>query len=114
MTFLTSLGVTEILCSFGLVIEGKIGKKIPESSRLEFLENFSGNNFALSDAEDNTSRPLNRGGKQIYFFENTISNSPKVLRAKFLESDGLFSFISMCKFRSFKNLFATVTSLSEL
>ena len=31
-----------------------------ESSRLEFLEKFSANNFALSDAEDNTSRPLNR------------------------------------------------------
>ena len=35
---------------------------IPESSRLEFLEKFSANNFALSDAEDNTSKPLNRGG----------------------------------------------------
>ena len=35
--------------------------KIPESSRLEFQEKFSGNNFALSDAKDNTSRPLNRG-----------------------------------------------------
>ena len=35
--------------------------EIPESSRLEFLEKFSANNFALSDAEDNTSRPLNRG-----------------------------------------------------
>ena len=32
------------------------------SSRLEFLEKFSVNNFALSDAEDNTSGPLNRGG----------------------------------------------------
>ena len=42
--------------------EGKTGKEIPESSRFEFLEKFSGNNFALSDAEDNTSRPLNRGG----------------------------------------------------
>ena len=31
---------------------------MPESSRIEFLENFSGNNFALSDAEDNTSGPL--------------------------------------------------------
>ena len=31
------------------------GKKIPESSRLEFLEKFSPNDFALSDAEDNTS-----------------------------------------------------------
>ena len=28
----------------------------------EFLEKFSANNFALSGAEDNTSRPLNRGG----------------------------------------------------
>ena len=61
MTFLTILGVTEI-CSFRLVLEGKTGKVIPESSRLEFLEKFSANNFALSDAEDNTSEPLNRGG----------------------------------------------------
>ena len=59
MIFLTILEVTEILCSFKL---GKTGKEIPESSRLEFLENFSANNFALSDAEDNTSDPLNRGG----------------------------------------------------
>ena len=62
MTFLTILGVTEILFSFRLVPEGKTGKEIPESSRLEFLEKFSANNFALSDAEDNTSGPLNRGG----------------------------------------------------
>ena len=61
MTFLTILGVTEILCSFKLVLEGKTGKETPESSRLEFLEKFSANNFALSDAEDNTSRPLTRG-----------------------------------------------------
>ena len=62
MTFLTILGVTEILCSFRLVPEGKTGKEIPESSRLEFLEKFSGNNFILSDREDNTTGPLNRGG----------------------------------------------------
>ena len=61
MTFLTILGVTEILCSFKLVLEGKTGKKISESSRLEFLEKFSVSNFALSDAEDNTSGSLNRG-----------------------------------------------------
>ena len=60
-TFLTILGVTEI-CSFKLVLEGKTGKEIPESSRLEFIEKFSANNFTLSDAEDNTSSPLNRGG----------------------------------------------------
>ena len=62
MTFLTILGVMEILCSFRLVLEGKTGKEIPESSRLEFLEKFLANNFSLSDAEDNTSGPLSRGG----------------------------------------------------
>ena len=56
------MGVTEILCSFRLVLEGKTGKEIPGSSRLEFLGKFSANNFALSDAEDNTSRLLNWGG----------------------------------------------------
>ena len=61
MTFLTILGVIEILCSFRLVIEGKTGKEKPQSSRLEFLEKILANNFALSDAEDNTSGPLNRG-----------------------------------------------------
>ena len=53
MTFLTILGVTEILCSSRLVLEKKTGKEIPESSRLEFLE-FAANYFALSDGEDST------------------------------------------------------------
>ena len=39
-----------------------MGKELPESSRLEFLEKFLANNFALLDAEDNTSRLLNGGG----------------------------------------------------
>ena len=62
MTFLTILGVMEILCSFRLVIEGKTDKEIPESLRLEVLEKFLANTFSLSDAEDNTLGPLNRGG----------------------------------------------------
>ena len=62
MTFLTVLGVRKILCSFRVVLEGKTGQEIPESSKLEFLEKFSANNFALSDAEDNISGLLNRGG----------------------------------------------------
>ena len=62
MTFLTILGVTEILYSFRLAPEENMGKEIPESSRLEFLEKIFANNFALIDAEDNTSRPLNRIG----------------------------------------------------
>ena len=52
----------EILCSLRIVLEGKTAKEIPKSSRFEFSEKFLGNNFALSDAEDNSSGPLNRGG----------------------------------------------------
>ena len=48
------------------------------------------------------------------FVENTISNWPKVTRAKFLGSNGPFCFISICKFGSFKNCFARITNLSEL
>ena len=48
MTFLTILGVTNMLCSFRLVLEGKMGEGIPKSSRLEFFEKFLANNFALS------------------------------------------------------------------
>ena len=62
MNFLTILGVTEILCSFKLFLKEKTGKEVPKSSRLEFLEKFSVNNFALLDTEDNTSGPFDRGG----------------------------------------------------
>ena len=37
MTFLTTLGGMEILRSFRLVLEGKTGKEIPESVRVEFF-----------------------------------------------------------------------------
>ena len=56
------MGVTEILYSFRLVLEEKAGTEIPESSILEFLEKFSASNFA--EAENNTSSPINRGGKK--------------------------------------------------
>ena len=57
----------EMLYSFWLVLEGKTGKEMPESSRFwssyqEFLEKFIENNFALPGAEDNTSSRLNRRG----------------------------------------------------
>ena len=54
MTFLTISGVTGILCSFRLVLEGKTGKEIPESSKVELFEKFLTYNLALSDAEGNT------------------------------------------------------------
>ena len=62
MTFLTILAVTFLVITARLVLERKTGKEIPKSSGLEFLEKFSANNFTLSDAEDNTSGLLNRGG----------------------------------------------------
>ena len=40
LTFIIILGVTEILRSFKLVLEGKTGKVTPELSSLVFLENF--------------------------------------------------------------------------
>ena len=70
---------------------GEIGKEIPESLRLEFLEKFLANNFALLDAEGNTSGPLNRGG---------IADLP-LLR----------TLLAICQ-NSF--VFVIITSLSEL
>ena len=54
LTFLTILGVTKTLCSFRLVLEEKTGKEITESSKLEFLERISSNDFSVSNAEGNT------------------------------------------------------------
>ena len=45
-------------------ISSRTGKEMPESLRLEFIEKFSGNNFALSDVQDNTSGPLRREGTE--------------------------------------------------
>ena len=47
---------------------------------------------------------FNRRKKQhLWDVENNISDLPKVPRAKFLESDRFFRFISKIKFGSFKN-----------
>ena len=54
MSFLTILAVIEKLCRFRLVVVGKTGKEIRKSSRVEFLEKFLANNFALSEAEDHS------------------------------------------------------------
>ena len=114
MALLTILGVLEILCSFRLVLEGKIAKEIPESSRLKFLEKFSANNFALSDAEDSTSGLLNRGGiVDLPLLRTLLAIHQKSRESSFWEViDSCF--ISICKFGSFKNPSATITSLSEL
>ena len=46
--------VTEILCSFRLVLEGKTGKGM--DIKIRVLRK------VLLDADDNTSKPMNRGG----------------------------------------------------
>ena len=84
MTFLTILGVTDILYSFRLILEGETGKEISESSRLKFLEEFSANNYA--DAEENTSGPLNRGGiTDLSLLRTLFTICPKLLEPSFWE-----------------------------
>ena len=114
MTFLTILGVTEILCSFKLVLEGKTGKEIPESSRLEFLEKFSVNNFALSDAEDNTSGPLNRAGiiANLPLLRTLLTIRQKSREPSFWEVMDCFVLLAYASLAASRTLFNA--SLSEL
>ena len=108
MTFQTILGVTEILlCSFRLVAERKTGKKIPaESSRLEFLEKFSANNFTLSDAEDNTSGWLNRGGiADLPLLRTLYAICQKSREPSFWEVIDTFVFISIWPWTQSKLLY---------
>ena len=82
---------------------------MPKSSRLELLEKFLANNFVLSDAEDNTSRPMHRGG----IADLPLLGTLLPIRQKSLEPS-LFFFISISKFGSFKNPFATINRLFKL
>ena len=109
MTFLTILEGMEILFSFRLVLEGKAGKEIPEASRLELLEKYLANNFVLSDAEENIPRLLYRGVKA----DLPLAVCQKSRKPKVWEVIDFHCFSSICKFGSFQNLFATVTSLTE-
>ena len=93
---------------------GKRDNEIPESSRLDFLEKFSANHFTWSDAEGKTSKPLNRGGiADLSLLRTLLAIRQKSQEPSFWEvMDPCF--ISICKFGSFKNPFAMITSLSEL
>ena len=107
MTFPTNLEVTEILCSFLLVLEGKAGKEISELSRIEF------NSFVQSEAECNTSGPLNKESIADLPLLTTFLAICQKPRSKFLGSNRCFCFISISQFDSFKNPFAKITFLSE-
>ena len=85
MTFLTILAVKFLVITARLVLERKTGKEIPKSSRLEFLEKFSANNFTLSDAEDNTSGSLNRGGiADLLLLRTVLAIHQKAQKPSFL------------------------------
>ena len=103
MTFSTNMGVTEILCSFRLVLKEKTGKEIPESSSgLVFLEKVFTKQFYFIRYRRKHLRAVEQRIR-LTFAENTIMNLPKVLKIKFLEKEKLYCFISIYKFGSFKN-----------
>ena len=112
MTFLTNLGVKET-CLFRLVLERKADKETPESSTLQFLERFSANNFALSDAEDTTSGLLCKNIVDLPLLRTLTAIHEKSLNPGFWQII-LFWFISISMFGSFKNHFAIITSLYKL
>lgn len=70
MSFLIILGNLEITSRFKLVKEQKMSG-LPDSTRLEFSKKkkISPISFALSNAEDNASGPLHRGGIEPNFLE---------------------------------------------
>ena len=105
MIFLTILGVTEILCSSRLVLEGKTGKEIPESSRLKFLEKFSANNFASPDADDNTSRLLNKGATaDLPLLRTLLAICQKSREPSFWEVMESFILLAYASFAASRNL----------
>ena len=102
------------LHSFRLAQKEKTGKEIPMSARLEFLEKILANNFALSDVENNTSELLNIGGIADLLLLRTLLAIHQISKEPSFWEVMDSCFISMCKFGSFKNPFAMITSLSEL
>ena len=94
---------------------GKTGKATPVSSRLELLEKFLASNFVSLDAEDNTSGPLNRGSiAYLTLLRKLLAIRKKSQEPCFSKAMNSVLFISICKFGSFKNPFATINSLPEL
>ena len=107
--FFNHLGSYRNIIQFQLVLEGKTGKEIPEPSRLEFLAKFSANNFALSDAEVNTSRSLNRVGiAYLSLLRKLIAIRQKSWEPSFWEVTD--SFVSL----AYASLAASRTLLQQL
>ena len=115
MTFLIILGVMKILCSFRLVLEEKTGKDRPESSISEFLKKFLANSFALSDAEDNTSSLLNKGGiADLPLLITLLAISQNSRDPSSWEVMDSFVLVVYASLAASRTLLATITSLPEL
>ena len=69
---------------FQISCRRKTGKEIPESSRLEVLERFSANDFALSDAEHHRVVEK-RKYSRFTFVENTNGNLQNLQELSFWE-----------------------------
>ena len=105
MTFLTTLRFLEILCSFRLVLEKKTCKEMPESSRLEFIEKFFANNFALSGSEDNTSGSLNRKGiTELPLLRILLAIRQKSRQPSFWEAMGSFVLVAYANLATLRTL----------
>ena len=64
----------------------KTNVSVGDWQRLEFQEKFVANNFALSDAEDNTFGLLNRGGiADLYLLGTILAICQKSWKPSFLE-----------------------------
>ena len=100
----TILEVTEMLYSFRLVLEGKTRTRIPQALRLGFLEKFLANNFALTAAENNTSRQLNWGSIAYLPLLRTLSairqNSQQPTFWEVVDSCFLLAYASLTALRT--------------
>ena len=96
-------------------ISSKIEKGSPRVIKIRVLRKVFNKQFCFIRSRRKNLRVVEQSRySRFTFAESTISNSPKVPRTRFLGNDGLFCFISKCKFGSLKSPFATITGLSEL
>ena len=107
LTFLINLVVLGIFNIFTLVLEGKAGKDT------RVIKIRSDRKVCQMLKKKETSAPLNKEGIADLPVLRTLSVIRKY-HSKFRGNDKLFCFISVIKFDSFKNPFATITSLPEL
>ena len=106
---LTYIGVIAILSSIGRVIpEGKAGKEIPASARLEFLKKISMKHYSFVFAEGNTSVPFDRRGIAGLPLMGTLLVIRQNLQESSFWKAKYFCFISIIKYGSFNNPFQTI------